>query len=160
MKSWIISLGCIIIISALITMLLPEGKLGKFIKYYFSLIIMIVVIQPISKINNYNLNYDFIFNEKQINIQLDYLEYVTEKRINNHILDCKKIAENLGIRDVLIDINYNIDEKGEIILNKVYINLKNSVIISDKAHINIIVELKDSICDYLAIEEEQVVIYE
>ena len=160
MKSWIISLGCIIIISALITMLLPEGKLGKFIKYYFSLIIMIVIIQPISKINNYNLNYDSIFNEKQINIQLDYLEYVTEKRINNHILDCKKIAENLGIRDVLIDINYNIDEKGEIILNKVYINLKNSVIISDKAHINIIVELKDSICDYLAIEEEQVVIYE
>lgn len=160
MKNWIISLGTIIILSSLITIILPEGKLNKFIKCYLSLIIMIVIIQPITSIKSLNFNFENVFQENQIELQYDYLEYVANIRINNYIDNCKKIAKDVGVDGLIVEIMYEIDENNEIILNNILLNFKNSVIISDKEHIDIIEEVKTSICKYLDVEQNKVVIYE
>ena len=160
MKNWIISLGTIIILSSLITIILPEGKLNKFIKCYLSLIIMIVIIQPITSIKSLNFNFENVFQENQIELQYDYLEYVANIRINNYIDNCKKIAKDVGVDGLIVEIMYEIDENNEIIFNNVLLNFKNSVIISDKEHIDIIEEVKTSICKYLDVEQNKVVIYE
>ncbi len=160
MKNWIISLGTIIILSSLITIILPEGKLNKFIKCYLSLIIMIVIIQPITSIKSLNFSFENVFQENQIELQYDYLEYVANVRINNYIDNCKKIAKDVGVDGLIVEIMYEIDENNEIILNNILLNFKNSVIISDKEHIDIIEEVKTSICKYLDVEQNKVVIYE
>lgn len=160
MKNWIISLGTIIILSSLITIILPEGKLNKFIKCYLSLIIMIVIIQPITSIKSLNFCFENIFQGNQIELQYDYLEYVANIRINNYIDNCKKIAKDVGVDGLIVEIMYEIDENNEIIFNNVLLNFKNSVIISDKEHIDIIEEVKTSICKCLDVEQNKVVIYE
>lgn len=160
MKNWIISLGTIIILSSLITIILPEGKLNKFIKCYLSLIIMIVIIQPITSIKSLNFSFENVFQGNQIELQYDYLEYVANIRINNYIDNCKKIAKDVGVDGLIVEIMYEIDENNEIIFNNVLLNFKNSVIISDKEHIDIIEEVKTSICKYLDVEQNKVVIYE
>ena len=129
MKNWIISLGTIIILSSLITIILPEGKLNKFIKCYLSLIIMIVIIQPITSIKSLNFNFENVFQENQIELQYDYLEYVANIRINNHIDNCKKIAKDVGVDGLIVEIMYEIDENNEIILNNILLNFKNVFLI-------------------------------
>lgn len=160
MKNWIISLGTIIILSSLISIILPEGKLNKFIKSYFSLIVMIIMIQPIATIKNVNFSFESFFNENKIELQYDYLDYVTNIRIDNYVNDCKKIAKEKGVDDLIVEIEYNVDENNKILFDKILLNFKNSVIISDKAHIDIIEEVKTLICKYLEVEQNKVVIYE
>ena len=121
---------------------------------------MIVIIQPITSIKSLNFNFENVFQENQIELQYDYLEYVANIRINNYIDNCKKIAKDVGVDGLIVEIMYEIDENNEIILNNILLNFKNSVIISDKEHIDIIEEVKTSICKYLDVEQNKVVIYE
>lgn len=160
MKTWIISLGTIIILSSLISIILPEGRLNKFIKCYFSLIVMVVMVQPITTIKSLNFSFENVFNDNQIELQYNYLEYVANVKIDNYVKNCIKIAEGKGITGLIIEIEYDIDENNTISFNKILLNFKNSVIISDKEHIDIIEEVKFSICEYLAVEQNKVVIHE
>ena len=38
MKQWILSVGIIVLLTSMVSLILPEGKIGKFIKAMFSLI--------------------------------------------------------------------------------------------------------------------------
>ena len=141
-------------------MIIPEGKMEKFIKYYFSLIILIVIITPLINIKNNGINFDYKLNGNDIILQENYLEYVYELRINTYKKQCEKIAESCGVKNVVFEFEYIIDEKKEFMLNKIYLNFKNAVIISDKEHINIIEDVKQSVAKQFLLDESKIIIYD
>ena len=160
MKAWILSVSAVVMITAIITLVLPEGKIGKYIKSIFSLFIIFTIIKPLFYIKESEFDYKNIFYQNNIELQYDFIEYVSQEKINEYEKQCLKILENSGIQKSLLKISYSLEVDSKIKIEQVTINLKNSVIISDKEHIDIIKESKQNIASYLNIKEDLVKIYE
>ncbi len=160
MKDWIISITAVVLITSIVCLILPPGKMGKYIKSIFSLLTMLVVIKPIVYIKDINFDYQQIIGADEIALQDDFLIYVFDKKIEEYEQNCVEIVEKVGIKNANINIEYDIEENQNIKINFVKINLQNSVIISDEQHINIKEEMITDIASYLNIKKNMVIIYE
>ena len=152
MNGWILSIGAIIVITTIITIILPEGKMGKFIRGYFALIIMVVILNPLLNLDGSCL-VDFDNNEVEgVFIQNDFIDYVTRQKITKLQKNCEKICENKGISNAVVTIEYSVTENADYEILLVVVNLKKSVIISNGEHIDNIEVIRQTIADYLSID--------
>lgn len=157
MKIWVLSIIVVVFSLSVISLLLPTGKLGKFIKTIFSLVLIFVVIKPIVGLREFDYNIKDIFVENEVVIQDSYLEYVTNKKIIVYKNNCIQIMEKNGVYGGYVDLKYEIDNDCKILYKIVSLNLKNAVIKSDKEHIVIIETVKREIKSYLGLNEDFVV---
>lgn len=160
MNTWLISITVSVIITTILTILLPNGKLKVLIKGAFSLIITLVMLQPLLNLKNSEFKIDGFASEANVTLQYDYLGYVAEEKIKFLEVESVKILEDVGIRDASIQIKYYMTENGEVVIDKAKIFLYDSVIISNIEHIDIIEEIKQRISNYLSVDQDSVIIYE
>ena len=110
MNDWILSLAIVILIIAIISLILPEGKMGKTVKGFFSLIIILIMIKPILNFNGDKLlNYQVNVNSNESQDQ--YLNYVFRQKATNYQNLCNKIAINNGINAMQTRIEYSVNDK-------------------------------------------------
>jgi stage III sporulation protein AF len=160
MSTWIISITVSVIITTILTILLPNGKLKVLIKGAFSLIITLVMLQPLLDLKNSEFEIDGFVSETNMTLQYDYLGYVAEEKVKFLEVESVKIIEDVGIRDAAVQIKYYMTENGEVVIEKAKIFLYDSVIISNIEHIDIIEEIKQRISNYLNVNKNSVIIYE
>lgn len=160
MREWILSVGTTIIFASIISIIIPEGKMNSYIKSILSILVILVIIKPMltTTINDYD--FDKILNQDVVVLQDDFLNYTNDKKIQNIIKKCKIIINEIGIENPVVNIDYFVEENNQITIKEAKINLRNSVIISDKEHIDIIEDVKTVISDYLNIASYKVIIYE
>ena len=158
MKSWIVSVIVVVLSISIIVLIFPSGKLGRYVKSIFVFVLTFVMLKPISELKNQDVNIDF--DNFEVVYQEEYLDYIGEYKINKMIENCELIANNLGINDVTVKLEYVFLDCVEIQVNKVVLNLENTVINSDKEHIVFIEELKTKISESLNLEKELIVFYE
>ena len=163
MKEWILSIGTIIILTTIADLILPDGKIGKYIKCFFSLLVMLVILTPIINYKKNNLNIDMTAIDKEYELQNNYLNFIYQKRID----ECKKSIieifkqnsiDNLCENNILIE--YKIENNGEFIYENISIDLKNNVIIFNDEHIIIIEKIKEEIKLLVKNSCEVVILYE
>ena len=155
MKNWVLSIGIIIIVISILTIILPSNKLGKLTKGIFSLIIILVIIQPIISFSNNNYQIGDI-EYSEIIIQNDFIDYVNFTKIENLKQKCNQILKNYEIEGATVDILYE-NTNYTLIIEKCVINLSNAVINSNEEHIYIIKETKNLISELLLIDESKVI---
>lgn len=159
MKEWILKICVVAFIATLLTMILPQGKMGKYIKGVFSVIVMLVVLQPLIGIDLENVAFDFNGLKAEPAYQQNYLDFINEKRIEYLEKRCNAIIDSLDVRGGSVVLNYSEDENRQIAITKVSINLEDAVIISDDKHIDIIEEIKSALSEYLSVNKEIMEIY-
>jgi stage III sporulation protein AF len=159
MKSVILSVGCLVLLLSIISMILPNGKASIYVKSIFSVFILLAILKPIIETKEAGLNFDYSTEKNEVFLQEDYLSYVFEKRKDNIQENCSKILKNNGITGANITIIYEIKNM-TFNVTKIEINLENAVINSDKEHIFVIEESKKNIAEYLYIRDAQIYIYE
>ena len=155
MKNWVLSIGITIIVISILTIILPSNKLGKLTKGIFSLIIILVIIQPIISFSNNNYQIGDI-EYSEIIIQNDFIDYVNFTKIENLKQKCNQILKNYEIEGATVDILYE-NTNYTLIIEKCVINLSNAVINSNEEHIYIIKETKNLISELLLIDESKVI---
>ncbi|MBE7083652.1 MAG: hypothetical protein E7373_03510 [Clostridiales bacterium] len=160
MKEWALKILISVLILSSISIILPTGKLSSYIKYVFAIILIPIVIEPVLMIKNNNFDFNTVFNETEVQVQNDYLDYISEQKINEYNSRLNVLLNNLGVLGAKVDLLYNIDENYIIHIKKVCIDLTNSVINSDKEHIDIIETIKTAYSEYLHIDKDEVIIYE
>lgn len=160
MKEWALKILISVLILSSISIILPTGKLSSYIKYVFAIILIPIVIEPVLMIKNNNFDFNMVFNETEVQVQNDYLDYISEQKINEYNSRLNVLLNNLGVLGAKVDLLYNIDENYIIHIKKVCIDLTNSVINSDKEHIDIIETIKTAYSEYLHIDKDEVIIYE
>ena len=153
MKSWILSVSAVIVLTSVLSFVIPEGKIKKPIETVFSLLTIIAIISPLFKVDFSTFN---IIGEEgaKIYYQEDFLEYVVTLKKQENIKECNYILEELGIKNCQVDIAYSSTDNTKIIT--IRINLSNSVIISQNEHIDILGKAKEDISEYFQIEKEKV----
>ena len=160
-RNWLLSVGAMILLTAVITLIIPHGRLGKLIKSVFALLSILVIIQPLVNLKNGNADFTVpsITEGNEIVLQQDYLQYIVEKRNQAKEETCEDILNKNGIEGAVVDIEFITDNKASYEIKKVTVNLENSVIISDKEHIDIIEIALAEIADYLDTEREVIELY-
>ena len=154
MKSWALSIIVVVFIISIVSLLFPSGKLGKFIKSVFSLLLIFVAMKPIIKLKNGDFNYSTILISSETVLQEEYFDFFNNEKILAYKINCNKILNELGISNADIDFTYEIDKENKILFRSVSLNLINAVINSDKEHIVIIESAKQRIKDYLDLSDE------
>lgn len=160
MKSWVLSIVIVVFSITAISMLFPNGKTGKFIKSIFSLILILVALNPLDNLNFSNLIRNDFYVDDDIYLQSDYIDFINKNKVNYYIKNCNLILEELGVFNSEINILFSDEENFKSKITKVIINLKNAVIKSDKEHIVIIENVKSRILEYLNLDSSGLMIYE
>lgn len=160
MNKWILSIIAIVFISILIQFFLPEGKLNKYVKSFFGIATILVVIQPIFMLKNNNLDIDFNEEQSQIVFQNNYLDFISQEYIYYKQIDCQNLLKENGFNGVEVYIEYTVSELGETEILSALIDLKNAEYNFDPKNIDIIEDIIKPISKYLEVKEEQVNVVE
>lgn len=166
LRSWVFNIVTLAILIVLIEMLIPSGKIKKFVNLISGFIIMIAIITPILEflaggidINDIQLNNELFIDRKQVQEssrinkeeQMEQIVAVYRSNLLKHLEDTAR--EISGTQDVTADVIINEDYSsanfGEI--KRVYIYLKPD----EKAASGSMVKPVENI-DYIIIGEEDV----
>lgn len=158
-SGWILSILGIVIIGAVIDLILPSGRMNKYIKSVFAAVTALVIILPLPNlVKNGCSTEGFIFNDN-LQLQENYLDYVAKIKSNSMIKGLKETLKNDGITlgDVTIEGDFTLPSP---ILNKVKINLSQVVIVGQSEHIHKYELIQDKVSQYLSVSKEIIYCYE
>ena len=112
MKEWIFSIIVSVLITTIISIICPDGRLGQIIKCIFSIVLVLIVIKPVLNTNRgaFFIDNDFMI-EKEIS--KDYLIYVYDVKSKSLSIECEELLSENNIKNSNVTIKYSIDDNYE-----------------------------------------------
>ena len=155
MWGWVVSVALMVIISTIITIIIPEGKVSGIIFVVLGVMIISVIIKPIMNLKDESV---FTFNNETLNEvdlidygYVDYTFYLRSKVIENESI---KLLDDKGYKTKSLEIIYDDSDFRQFIIKKVKVFLDMEVIKFSNEHIDIIDEVKSILASYLSIKKE------
>ena len=153
MKEWLISVTVLILITSIVSYIIPNGQIGDFIKGIFSFVVILAMLKPMMALTELS-NFNF---QKEVSVQTQYIDYTSQKIVEEYEWKCKQIVSN-ALCDCTVLIDYEINDEYQIEILSAKILLDNPGIILQPEHINITEEIISEISNFLMINKEQVII--
>ena len=157
-KSYIITLIGIAVLSIIIDVVLPNGKIQNFVKAMFNLIILSAITLPIITIINTKINIDNLFNY-EINVDYDFIEASNKKIYSNLEQTIKTDLNNIGYSNVGITIEFKTN-KTNTIIEKIKIDISKIKININVPHNDIKIDILEVVYKYINIESSNIVFIE
>lgn len=154
-SSWIIAISSVCVLSVIIDLVLPDGKINGHIKTIFSFLIVFVIIAPLpSFLSGNTVDISSLYSDKII-VQENYIHQINRSKLDEmeNIIECYLVKK--GINGVQINISadiFSVDMR----IDAVFVDLFDLVIKPEYEHIDIKTEIADCITDYLNISREKV----
>ena len=158
-SSWILSIAGIVCLSVLVELVLPDGQMNRYIKGIFSFIVVFIIISPLPKLLNKNIDISSIFSYEQ-SFQLDeeYLYQLNLDKLNSLQSAIEKEIKTNGYENVALYINADIFNN-EMQIKSVSVDLTQLVILENAEHRDI-VKIKNHITTivkkHIDIDEEMI----
>ena len=150
MKAYILSIAGAVLLSAVVTIVLPDGKMGKFVKGGLKLVVLVVLISPFV---NFFTNKDFGFSSggqiapdgKYIKTCSALLEEADEREITSYLSDHYSV-------DADVTVTYS--QTTSLTRKKITVIIKDFGISAEDEHINMIEKIKSDLCAAYGCEAE------
>ncbi len=140
MKAYILAIAGAVLITAVISVISPNGKIGKFIKGAMKLLVLVVLISPFT---NWFGGGKFQFSEKEIGTDQAYLEHCAALLSEE---DEKRIAKNLEEEySVTADIKVTRNPTENFSFQKITVKILDYGIIGQDEHINILIRIREAL---------------
>lgn len=156
---WIMSLIGVCVLSVVVDLVVPSGKMSSSIKNVFSYIVILVVLAPLPKLINGNFSFDGLFSNVDMEIQDQYIYNINQAKLDKWTITIETELENTGIKGATVSISANIFEN-DMQVDAVYVDLYNAVISSNLSNKNIQTEVISVVLKCLDVEKSKVVVYE
>lgn len=155
MTNWILNIVGMVFVGVVLDALLPNGKISIFIKSIFAIFVLYVIVYPLPKIFNANLN---VFNTPEIETNLNFIINTNLQKITAVENDLVLLFEDEGFENVGVMVSANIYEE-EFKVKKIHVDLLNMVLKTADKHINTNDKITDIITSYININAEDIVFY-
>lgn len=156
---WVLSIVGVVVLGVLIDVIIPEGQTNKYIKSIFAIVTVFVIASPLPKLVKSDFNFDEMWNSSASGeVDEDYLNYLTDLKCEAIAGDCVKVIEELGVTGAKVTCRGE-NADGKIAVKQILVDLSETGIVWDEAHIDIIGEIVSKICKLLNIEKDKVVVY-
>lgn len=149
MKGYILSLAGIVLLSAVITVILPSGKMGKFIKGAMKLFTLVVLVSPFVKDWDKSIP---LYTEKSINMDEEYLSSCATTLAEE---DERAIREAL-VQSFSVEAEVEVERKAEakFPLEKISVKITDFGIIGQDEHIYILSRIEEELSKKYGCETE------
>ena len=174
-SSWLKDILVLFIIISFLEILLPKGKIKKFVNFILGLLIIFVIISPFGSLNQLRFDIDTqvedfinsrdnqtILNEQENRIRRTFTSNLSEEvkklvesnstfRVVDINISTKEEQNTILLDEVFITVGSSENEKGEIVIDKIQILDKNQPL-EDNGYD----DLKKLVANYLGIEKNTV----
>lgn len=137
LSSWILSIAGIVMLSTIVELILPAGAMNKYIKGIFAFIIMLVILSPIPKLLNQDIDISKFFESETIKVDEEYIYQINLDKINKLQNDIKNEISSYGYKNVEVYITCDILDN-TFMTKFVTIDLTRLVISENAEHTNIL----------------------
>ena len=158
-SSWILSIAGVVVLSILLDLFLPEGKLNSYIKTIFNFVIILVVITPLPELFNKDFDTSTMFSNSQIVLQEDYIYQLNRDKLTMLETTIEDTLSNSGYKNIDVSISANIFVI-EMKIETIFVDLSNLVIQQNDENINIKNEVVKCITSIISINKENIVFSE
>ncbi len=160
-SAWIMSILGIVIVGTLIDLILPNGRINKYIKSIFATLTVLVIVTPIPSLikNNFNTD-DGSLITPDFTLDENYLAYADKVKLRYLAKGVEKKLSEDGLHNVSREIVGKFEKDNSIVINLVKVNLKNLVIDENIQHINKYELITELVTKYLNVEKGAVIINE
>lgn len=153
---WIISVTVATLLSAMVDVIMPQGKMLKIIKSVMGIFILIVIITPVK---NFDLSKLDLSKINGFSIDNKFIEERSSDIFNSLKKEIESNLDSNGYKQVYVQINGNFSG-GNLEVYSVYVDLENSVISEDMANINKYTNIVAIIKKTIDVDDEKVIFYE
>ena len=137
LSAWILSIAGIVLLSVLVELILPAGSMSKYIKGIFAFLIMFVILSPIPKLLNQNIDISSWFESQTIKVDEDYLEELNYDKMLKLQSELQSEISSFGYQNVEVYISCNIFDN-TFSVKSVSVDLTKLVITENAEHTNIV----------------------
>ena len=159
LSAWLLSIIGIVIIGVIIDLVMPEGSISKYIKSVFSFIVILIIISPLTKVDNFNLTLDNFISNNKIAVDEEYVFSINQKLLDQIRYKIISDSEKSGIHNIDVNFLSEIDDY-RLKINEVNIFIGNMVIDKESEHINKYQILVNIVNTYIKIDKENIKFYE
>lgn len=153
MWEWVISFCSVVLLCTIVTLIMPEGKMQNAVSFILIFLIIFVAVKPLFSLKDVYMDGDNEVNGELV-LDVEYLDYFASKKNFELVENCKKILfDSLNeVVDIQIDAGFN--DILQYTIKNVKVILEQSVINENSEHIDITIEVKKLLSEYLNIEKE------
>lgn len=157
MSGYILTILGIVLAGILIDIIVPTGKINKYIKSIFAIFVVAVILMPvvkfIAKSDEITINYT------DYEIEQNLMDYIFSSRVTAYENEIIEVLENNGLSNIDIKINYSINSN-ELSLNSCEVNLKNMTSSNIEMHNNRYEFIAETIKEIINLTDEVIIFYE
>lgn len=157
-SAWVLSIACIICLSVLVELVLPSGQMNKYIKGIFSFFVLFVIISPIPKLLNLNINGDSFLDYGFVQVDEDYIAQLNMDKLTSLTKSAEDAITELGYENSVVSLEADIFSTS-FKVKSATIDLSGLVITSSAKHKDIVSireEITVLISTLLNLEKEEV----
>lgn len=111
MQTWILSVSAMILLTSVADILLPEGKTNKTVRCVMSFACLFVLVAPLQKFANGQLNPGDFFSDGGYEVQETFLDYAFSEKISALESDAERKIAEAGLSADRVEIFAdNVDE--------------------------------------------------
>ena len=158
-SAWILSIAGVVVLSILLDLFLPDGKLNSYIKTMFNFVIILVVITPLPELLNKDFDTSTMFSNSQIVLQEDYIYQLNRDKLTMLETSIENTLDSNGYKNIDVSISANIFVI-EMKIETIFVDLTNLVIQQNNENINIKKEVVECITSIVNISKENIVFSE
>ena len=142
MQGWIVSVVCAIVLGVLIEIVLPNGKVAKYVKGTFALVVIFVIVAPLPKLLKSEWTFDFSSAWQNANATF-------EEEIKGEYMDerARELKDFLSVNGYDVDVTI---EKSDAVFNIARVTV---VLYGDSEKAD---EVRNMAAEKLAIEKSRV----
>lgn len=157
MSGYILTILGIVLAGILIDIIVPTGKINKYIKSIFAIFVVAMILMPvvkfIAKSDEITINYT------DYEIEQNLMDYIFSSRVTAYENEIIEVLENNGLSNIDIKINYSINSN-ELSLNSCEVNLKNMTSSNIEMHNNRYEFIAETIKEITNLTDEVIIFYE
>ena len=157
--AWIISILAVAVIGAVIDLVLPSGRMNKFVKSIFGAVTVLLIVLPLPNLAKNGCSVSEFLPNTELEMQEGYLEYTERIKKQSIIAGLKKVLSEDGITLGEVELEGDFSSSAPKI-TAVKINLGQVVIVGQSQHINRNELIRSKVSQYLAIDKGVVCFYE
>ena len=126
--------------------------MNGFIKSILAIFTILIMVSPIVKALKSDIN---IFAYGDVDLQGGYLTYVNDKIGEYYSEQCENLLISEGVKGT---VKIQSENTAGFFIKKVFVNLTDLGIYSEDEHIVIVSKIKESLKNYLLVEEDKVIV--
>lgn len=156
--TYILSITGVVILLSIADIIVPKGKTAKYIKSAMSILLILIIITPISKIKSGELGIGGIFDSDTSYTEVNFSNNLNRMKIEQMEKTTSAYLTTKGYKNITIKILYSIINN-EIIIDFVHIDFTKFVSSGSGEHIQTIQKIIAYVAEYLNVPIERVFTY-